>query len=61
MMAAGLSIALGAKTLLIERSPETLGGECTNTGCVPSKSLLYAASLKGSDGGEGSPAQVSMP
>lgn len=44
--AAGLSVAavaaqLGAGTLLIERGE--MGGECLNTGCVPSKALLAAA------------------
>lgn len=42
----GLSVAagaaqLGAKTVLIERG--AMGGDCLNTGCVPSKSLLSAA------------------
>ena len=44
---AGLSVTAGAaqlglKTVLIERG--TMGGDCLNTGCVPSKSLLAAAS-----------------
>ncbi len=39
----GLAASLGAKTLLIERS--RLGGDCTWTGCVPSKMLLKAASI----------------
>jgi pyruvate/2-oxoglutarate dehydrogenase complex dihydrolipoamide dehydrogenase (E3) component len=44
--AAGLSVAyaaarLGLKTALIEQS--TMGGECLNTGCIPSKALLAAA------------------
>ena len=43
LVAAGLSAALGARTALIERN--RLGGECTWTGCVPSKSLLKAASV----------------
>ncbi|HZT44036.1 MAG TPA: FAD-dependent oxidoreductase [Chthonomonadaceae bacterium] len=34
---------LGAKTLLIEK--QRLGGECSWTGCVPSKALLHAASI----------------
>jgi len=42
----GLSVAagaaqLGASTVLIER--HKMGGDCLNTGCVPSKSLLAAA------------------
>jgi pyruvate/2-oxoglutarate dehydrogenase complex dihydrolipoamide dehydrogenase (E3) component len=44
--AAGLTVAavaaqLGARTVLIERGE--MGGECLNTGCVPSKALLAAA------------------
>ena len=42
----GLSVAagtaqLGLKTVLIER--DEMGGDCLNTGCVPSKALLAAA------------------
>lgn len=42
----GLTAAIGAakigkRALLVER--EHLGGECTNTGCVPSKALLHIA------------------
>ena len=42
---AGLSVAagtsrLGLKTVLIERGK--MGGECLNSGCVPSKALLAA-------------------
>lgn len=45
--AAGLTAAggcgrLGLRTALIERG--SMGGECLNTGCVPSKALLAAAS-----------------
>ena len=44
--AAGLSVAagaaqLGASVVLIER--ERMGGDCLNTGCVPSKALLAAS------------------
>lgn len=43
---AGLSVAagaaqMGAKTVLVERAE--MGGDCLNTGCVPSKALLAAA------------------
>ncbi len=42
----GLSVAagasqMGAKTVLIERG--AMGGDCLNTGCVPSKALIAAA------------------
>ena len=42
----GLSVAagasqMGAETVLIERGK--MGGDCLNTGCVPSKALLGAA------------------
>lgn len=45
---AGLSVAAGAaqlgrKTVLIEKGE--MGGDCLNTGCVPSKSLLAAAAV----------------
>ena len=33
--------ALGMRVLLIEKGK--MGGECLNTGCVPSKALLHAA------------------
>jgi pyruvate/2-oxoglutarate dehydrogenase complex dihydrolipoamide dehydrogenase (E3) component len=43
---AGLSVAagaaqMGAETVLVERAK--MGGDCLNTGCVPSKALLAAA------------------
>jgi pyruvate/2-oxoglutarate dehydrogenase complex dihydrolipoamide dehydrogenase (E3) component len=43
---AGLSVAagaaqLGARTVLFERA--VMGGDCLNTGCVPSKSLIASA------------------
>lgn len=45
---AGLSIAAGAaqlglKTVLIEK--DKMGGDCLNTGCVPSKALLQAGKI----------------
>jgi pyruvate/2-oxoglutarate dehydrogenase complex dihydrolipoamide dehydrogenase (E3) component len=41
LTAAGLGAQAGAKTLLIERY--RLGGDCTWTGCIPSKALLAPA------------------
>ena len=43
----GLSVAAGAaqlgrKVVLIEKGE--MGGDCLNTGCVPSKALIAAAS-----------------
>ena len=35
---------LGKKVLIVERS-EHLGGVCLNTGCIPTKSMLYSAKL----------------
>ncbi|HMB89751.1 MAG TPA: FAD-dependent oxidoreductase [Rhodothermales bacterium] len=43
LTAAGISASFGAKTLIIER--HKLGGDCTWTGCVPSKTLLKAAKV----------------
>lgn len=43
LSSAGVATQLGAKTALIER--EALGGDCTWTGCVPSKTLLKAAKV----------------
>ncbi|RMH70090.1 MAG: FAD-dependent oxidoreductase [Bacteroidetes bacterium] len=43
LTAAGIGANLGAKTLMIEK--HRLGGDCTWTGCVPSKTLLKAAQV----------------
>ncbi|MBW3623078.1 MAG: FAD-dependent oxidoreductase, partial [Armatimonadetes bacterium] len=41
---AGVTLGgLGLRVLLIEK--EKLGGECLNTGCVPSKALIHAAKV----------------
>ncbi|MDT0642228.1 FAD-dependent oxidoreductase [Zunongwangia sp. F363] len=44
----GLGIAMGMlefgfKVLLIDKTSEKIGGECLNTGCVPSKSFINAS------------------
>jgi pyruvate/2-oxoglutarate dehydrogenase complex dihydrolipoamide dehydrogenase (E3) component len=43
LMAAGFAVQLGARVALVEK--HRLGGECTWTGCVPSKTLLKAAKV----------------
>ncbi len=43
LTASGIAANLGAKTVLIER--DRLGGDCTWTGCVPSKTLLKSAKV----------------
>ncbi|MEM9667169.1 MAG: FAD-dependent oxidoreductase, partial [Bacteroidota bacterium] len=54
LTASGIGANLGVKTLMIERErhtvpdgahPAKLGGDCTWTGCVPSKALLKAAKV----------------
>lgn len=43
LTAAGFAARLGARTALIEK--DRIGGDCTWTGCVPSKALLKAAKI----------------
>ncbi len=43
LVAAYLGAALKARTVLIER--DRMGGDCLNTGCVPSKTLLRSAKI----------------
>jgi pyruvate/2-oxoglutarate dehydrogenase complex dihydrolipoamide dehydrogenase (E3) component len=47
----GLNIAsfmnsIGLKVLLIDRSDAQIGGDCLNTGCVPSKALIHIARMR---------------
>ncbi|MEO0560140.1 MAG: FAD-dependent oxidoreductase [Bacteroidota bacterium] len=44
LTASGTCASLGMRTMLIER--HRLGGDCTWTGCVPSKTILHAAQLR---------------
>jgi pyruvate/2-oxoglutarate dehydrogenase complex dihydrolipoamide dehydrogenase (E3) component len=46
----GLGIALGMlemgfKVLMVDKSEEKIGGECLNTGCLPSKALIHVANI----------------
>jgi len=43
LIAADLAVQLGAKTALLEKG--LIGGDCTWTGCVPSKSLIKVATV----------------
>jgi pyruvate/2-oxoglutarate dehydrogenase complex dihydrolipoamide dehydrogenase (E3) component len=43
LTAAGGAALLGARVALLERG--AMGGECLNSGCVPSKALLHAAKI----------------
>ena len=43
LTASGIAANFGAKTMMIER--DRLGGDCTWTGCVPSKALLKAGKV----------------
>ncbi|MGI8563529.1 MAG: dihydrolipoyl dehydrogenase family protein [Candidatus Dormibacter sp.] len=43
LSAAGFAVRLGARTALVEA--ERIGGDCTWTGCVPSKALLHVGRI----------------
>lgn len=43
LIAAGSAVRLGAKVALIEK--DRIGGDCTWTGCMPSKALVKAAKI----------------
>ena len=40
---AGFMNRVGFKTLLIDKSDKSIGGDCLNFGCVPSKALIHIA------------------
>ncbi len=45
-LSAGLSMhALGFNVLLIEQDEANIGGECLNTGCIPSKALIHMGKI----------------
>jgi pyruvate/2-oxoglutarate dehydrogenase complex dihydrolipoamide dehydrogenase (E3) component len=43
LIAADFAVQLGARTALLDKGP--IGGDCTWTGCVPSKSLIKVATV----------------
>jgi pyruvate/2-oxoglutarate dehydrogenase complex dihydrolipoamide dehydrogenase (E3) component len=43
LVAAPFASAVGAKVLLVER--DRIGGDCTWTGCIPSKALIHTAGI----------------
>ena len=43
LIAVDFTLQLGVRTALIDKGP--IGGDCTWTGCVPSKSLIKAATV----------------
>lgn len=43
LVAAPFASAVGAKVLLVEK--DRIGGDCTWTGCIPSKALIHAAGI----------------
>ena len=42
---AGVANTIGLKTLLIEKTEMSFGGDCTNHGCVPSKAMIHVAQI----------------
>lgn len=48
LTSSGIGASLGAKTLMVES--HRLGGDCTWTGCIPSKALLHLSNPGAGDG-----------
>jgi pyruvate/2-oxoglutarate dehydrogenase complex dihydrolipoamide dehydrogenase (E3) component len=44
---------MGFKVLLIDKTAESIGGECLNTGCIPSKALIHVSRIVHSAGKAG--------
>ena len=42
---AGFMNRIGLRVLLIDKEDRSIGGDCLNYGCVPSKALLHTARL----------------
>jgi len=42
---AGFMNRIGLSVLLVDKSDETIGGDCLNFGCVPSKALIHVSRL----------------
>ncbi len=57
LTAAGICASFGARTLLVEK--RRLGGDCTWTGCIPSKTLLHAAHAHAAERDTGAPVDFS--
>ena len=42
---AGFMNKAGFKVLLIDKKDENIGGDCLNTGCIPSKALIHVSKI----------------
>ena len=40
---AGFFSRINLRVLLIDKKDEAIGGDCLNTGCIPSKALIHVA------------------
>ncbi|CAN5420114.1 mercuric reductase [soil metagenome] len=45
-LSVGLSMhMLGFSVLMVDKNPKAIGGECLNTGCIPSKALIHVSRI----------------